>query len=126
MKILFISGSPRKGNSEFILTKIFDSIKTSSKELVLLRQLDIGRCQGCLYCEENSACCLQDDMQSLYEKMKEADIFIFAVPNYYDNVPGLFKDFIDRTNPFYDTSAIAGKKVVNIVIGGSTEENRRE
>ncbi|MFA5047710.1 MAG: flavodoxin family protein [Patescibacteria group bacterium] len=125
MKILLISGSPRKGNSEFILSKIFDSIKTPSKELVSLRKLKIKRCGGCLYCEENSVCHVQDDMQKIYEKMKEAEVFVLAVPNYYDNVPGLFKDFIDRLNPFYDTLSIAGKKVINIVTGGSSEEKSR-
>lgn len=35
-KILFISGSPRKGNTEFVLNKIYKAVK-GKKELILLR-----------------------------------------------------------------------------------------
>jgi multimeric flavodoxin WrbA len=55
--------------------------------------------------------------------MLNSDIIIVGTPNYCDNVSGLFKDFIDRTNPFYETDLLKGKKLINIVVGGGSKEN---
>lgn len=122
MKILLISASPRDGNTEIILKKIKDKLPGNG-ELILLRELDIKRCIGCLSCEKTKRCSLVDDMQSLYEKITGADVIIFGTPNYYDNVSGLAKDFIDRTNPLYGTGKLTGKKVISIIVGGGKIEN---
>lgn len=124
MKILLISGSPRKGNTEFILNKICKSIK-GEKELILLRNKNIKHCAGCLYCHEHKKCAIQDDMQEIYGKLQEADIIVLGTPNYYDNVSGLVKDFIDRQNPFYKTNKIKGKKFITIVVGGGKIKNSK-
>lgn len=125
MKTLLISGSPRKGNTEFILNKVYKALK-SKKELVLLRNNNIKHCVGCLHCDEHKKCAIQDDMQEIYDKMLEADVIIIGTPNYFDNVPGLMKDFIDRTNPFYETDKLKGKKLITIVIGGGKIKNSKK
>jgi multimeric flavodoxin WrbA len=124
-KILFISGSPRKGNTEFILRKICDSTH-GDKELILLRNKDIRRCSGCLYCDKHEQCAIQDDAPKINKKMLEADLIIIGTPNYFDNVPGLLKDFIDRTNPFYETDVLKGKKLITIVTGGGKIRNSKK
>lgn len=116
-KILIISGSPRRGNIEFILNKIFLSIKNKG-ELILLRNKNTRHCCGCLFCDKHKKCILKDDMQEILEKMRKADLIILGTPNYFDNVPGLLKDFIDRTNPLYETDELKGKKLITIVVGG--------
>jgi len=124
-KFLIISGSPRPGNTEFILKKIFAAIK-SEKELILLRELNINRCKGCLSCDKSKKCVQQDDMQAVYPKARAADVLIIGTPNYFNNVSGLLKDFIDRTVPFFyegEASALRGKKVFFIVVGGGEVEN---
>jgi multimeric flavodoxin WrbA len=124
MKTLIISGSPRKGNTEFILNKIYKSVQ-DEKELILLRNKNIKHCAGCLYCDEHKKCAIQDDMQDLYSKMQKADVIVLGTPNYFDNVPGLMKDFIDRTNPFYETDKLKGKKLITIVTGGGKIKNSK-
>jgi len=123
--ILIVSGSPRKGNTEFVLNKIFESLDTE-KELVLLREKNIEHCSGCLYCDKNKKCFIKDDMQEIYRKMLKADVLILGTPNYFDNVSGLMKDFMDRTNPFYETGLLKGKKVITIVVGGGDVENSKK
>lgn len=122
-KILLISGSPRCGNTEFILKEILKGLKTKTKELILLRQQKIKHCQGCLSCDQTKKCIIRDDMDYLYERMLWADIFVIGTSNYFDNVPGLLKDFIDRTNPFCETDKLKGKKLINIVVGGGETKN---
>lgn len=65
-------------------------------------------------------------MQELYIKMQEADLIVIGTPNYFDNVPGMVKDFIDRTNPFYETDKLKGKKLITIVVGGGKIKNSKK
>jgi len=124
MNTLFISGSPRSGNTEFILNRIYKETK-GQKELVLLRKLDIKHCAGCLHCETHKKCSISDDMQKFYEKLPKANLIVIGTPNYFDNVPGLLKDFIDRTNPLYDTGKLKSKKLIAIVTGGGKIKNSK-
>lgn len=123
-KVLLISGSPRKGNTDFILDKISESIK-DNKELILLKDKNINHCSGCLSCDKTNRCSIRDDMDELYKKILEADILVIGTPNYFDNVPGLLKNFIDRTNPFYETNKLKGKKLITIVVGGGEIKNSK-
>ena len=124
-KILIISGSPRKGNTEFVLNKIYKAAK-GEKELISLRNKNIKHCAGCLYCDEHKKCAIQDDTQEIHKKMLEADLIVIGTPNYFDNVPGMVKDFIDRTNPFYETDKLKGKKLITIVVGGGKIKNSKK
>lgn len=124
-KILLISGSPRKGNTDFILNKIFKDIK-AEKEIIFLREKSIRHCLGCLSCDKSNKCAVQDDMQEIYPKIMDADILVAGTPNYFDNVPGLMKDFIDRTNPFYETDILKDKKMISIVTGGGKIKNSKK
>ena len=62
-------------------------------------------------------------MRELCNDLLEYDVFIIGTPNYFDNVSGLMKDFIDRTNPLYETDMLKGKKIINIVVGGGEIKN---
>ncbi len=125
MKILAISGSPRKGNTEFALRTIVKEAnrKGAKTELILLRQKNIKHCTGCLYCDKTKKCQINDYMQKMYGKMNKADILIIGTPNYFDNIPGLLKDLIDRTNPYYETDRLKDKRVFIVVVGAGKIKN---
>lgn len=125
MKVLLICASPRKGNTEYILNRVYDSLDCE-KELVLLRNYHIENCTGCLLCHEKEKCHIKDDMSELIEKMIIADLIIFGIPNYFDNVTGLFKTFIDRCHPLYKSERLKGKDVRYIFIGGGSIEGTRK
>ena len=122
MTILVINGSPRKGCTDFMLDIVLKEIK-ADKELILLRNKDIKHCTGCLQGYKKKECAIKDDMQELNKKLSESNIIIIGTPNYFDSVPGLLKDFIDRTNPFYKTCALKGKKVYALAVGGMSKEH---
>jgi multimeric flavodoxin WrbA len=121
-QFLLISGSPRAGNTEFILKKIYEAL-IGEKELILLREKNIKQCCGCLCCNRTNKCGMQDDMQMIYEKIQQADVLVVGSPNYFDNISGLLKNFIDRSNPFYGTDLLKGKKIFFIVVGGGSVEH---
>jgi multimeric flavodoxin WrbA len=119
MKILLISASPRSGNCETILRKISKEVPG---ELILLKDKDIRHCTGCLACHTRPECIIDDDMKQILDKMRAADVLVIATPNYFANMTGLAKDFIDRTHPCYKPKTLKGKKVIFIMVGGSSVE----
>ncbi|MDD4332522.1 MAG: flavodoxin family protein [Patescibacteria group bacterium] len=121
-KILIISGSPRSGNTEFVLKEIFKKIDGAEKEIIFLRDKKIGICRGCLACHHRPVCAIKDDMNQVLDKMAEADILILGTPNYFDNVSGLMKNFIDRCHPFYREELLRGKKVFLVYVGGGEKQ----
>ncbi len=118
-KIVLISGSNRKGNTEYILKALNENLQNS--EVILLREQKIKFCKGCLSCHNKDNCIINDNMSKIIAKLQEAELIIFGVPNYFDNVSGIFKNFIDRLHPLYKSEKLKGKKVIFIYVGGGKE-----
>ncbi|MDH4213390.1 MAG: flavodoxin family protein [Candidatus Thorarchaeota archaeon] len=109
MFIVGISGSPKheKSNTRYLLTKAIDAAKDELSglaepiETVILNisEFDIRHCTGCDSCVRKLPCpqSEQDDMPKLEEKLRLADGIIIAAPSYFTSVPGVLKDFIDRS-----------------------------
>lgn len=121
MKILSVCGSPRKGNSEAIIWKLNELFvkKGMVNEILLLREKNIKRCDGCVeYCNKHFNCHKKDDMNEIYEKMKNADAYVFVCPNYFKMPPGIFKDFMDRASVLYTAKIdLSSKKAIVICVG---------
>ena len=121
MKVIGISGSPRKGNTEWMLNRLLERITENGAEaeLVLLRKIDIKLCRGCLSCEEGGknrkgVCKIQDDMNAIYPKLLKTDCIVFATPAYFELVSGLLKNFMDRTVAVWPR--LEGKSVAGIAV----------
>ncbi|MCP4544079.1 MAG: hypothetical protein GY832_43765 [Chloroflexi bacterium] len=105
MKILAINGSPRgaKGNTERILQPFLAGAREAGVEtkVVYLKGKKIEHCLGCFSCwtKTPGICVHKDDMPELLEKMRTADVMVFATPLYVYTVSGLMKDFMDRMIP---------------------------
>lgn len=125
--IVFISGSPRNGNTEFILHEIKNKLNKSSLEIefIKLRIKKIAPCYACNHCKKEGMCISQDDMPEIIEKIKKADIIVLGTPSYFYNVTGITKNFIDRFHPIYTDENISGKKFVSVYLGGDTCENTK-
>ena len=121
MKVIGICGSPRKGNTEWMLTKLLEEVAKAGveTEMILLRNRQVKGCDGCLSCEvggtqRKGACRIQDDMQIIYPKLAEADGFAFGTPVYFDMLSGLLKNFMDRTCPVWPMLEL--KPVVGVAV----------
>lgn len=102
LNVLGISGSPRKGNSEYLLQHAFNGCRDAGvkPEKVIsysFRGKKIGPCLACNRCiEEGGACVIEDDFDSLRELWLSADVIIYSMPVYHMSMPGQVKCFIDR------------------------------
>ncbi len=102
--VVIISASLRKGSNSEMLAKEFakGALEAGNKvETVSLREKSIGFCRGCLACLKLGKCVIGDDAVEIAEKMKNADVLVFATPVYYYSVSGQLKTMLDRANPLY-------------------------
>lgn len=122
-KTLLISGSPREGNTNFVLSQIKNKI--SNSELIRLRNENIKHCVGCLNCHKGD-CVIDDDMTRIYQKLADSGLVILGTPNYFDNISGLLKDFIDRTNPLHRPEVLRDKKLILVTVGGGKPDGTKK
>jgi multimeric flavodoxin WrbA len=121
MKIIGICGSPRKGNTEWMLQKLLEEVARSGieTELIRLREIEIKGCDGCLSCEaggqeRKGTCRIKDGMQQIYPKLLEADGLALGTPVYFELLSGLLKNFMDRTCPIWPK--LKGKPIVGVAV----------
>jgi multimeric flavodoxin WrbA len=125
MIVIGISGSPRKGNTEWMVGRVLEGAREAGAqtELVLPRKLNIELCRGCLRCEvgENNgrgACIIKDDMAPILGRMLAADAFVFGTPVYFYLLSALLKNFMDRTVPVWPL--LKGKRAAGIAVAEDT------
>ena len=108
MKALIIYGSPRhKKSASYHLGENFakgmERAGAEVDEIMLCKQ-KINHCIGCFTCwtKTPGKCIHKDDMADNLPKLQHADLIVYAVPLYIYTVPGLVKDFMDRSLPLYE------------------------
>jgi multimeric flavodoxin WrbA len=121
MKIVGICGSPRKGNSEWMLTTLCNELsrRGAAVETLLLRKMDVRMCRGCLSCEKGGKlrkgdCVIKDDMAVIYPKLITADAIVLATPGYMEMLSGLLKNFLDRTCAVWPR--LEGKRLAGLAV----------
>ena len=116
MRILLVGGSPRKGNSEWMLNQLAHDLSEQGAQVdvLLLRKTYVKQCVGCLKCEDRAGRCrLNDAMNNLYPTLVEADAIVMASPVYFEMISGLLKNFIDRTCPVW--TKLEGKTLAGLL-----------
>ena len=100
-RVLIIKGSPREqGNSATLAQQVAAGAETmgAQVEIIYLHGLDIQACDACDSCQgmPDLDCIIEDDMQLLYPKLREADAVLYASPIYWFTVSAQTKLFMDR------------------------------
>ncbi|MDO5826158.1 MAG: flavodoxin family protein [Methanosphaera sp.] len=121
LKVVGIVGSPREnGNTEYLVKKCLEYISHEDidVELITLHDKNISFCTGCDGCKKIGKCVIEDDMQMLTDKVKDADGVIMSSPVYFGDMTGLAKTFIDRLRPLRNIHAFKYKVCGAITTGG--------
>lgn len=112
-KVVIISSSMRKGNSDILCDEFHRGLIESNNTVnrINLREKNVKFCFGCSMCLERGECSIDDDMKAMLDIVKEADVIAFATPVYFGGISGQLKVFIDRLYPIY-TELKAKKAIV--------------
>lgn len=125
MKIVVITGSPRKKGNSFAMAEAF--IEEAERCGHTVRRFDaammkIGGCHACQTCfKTGKACSFDDDFNTIAPEILEADAVVFTTPVYWYSIPAQIKGVIDRIYSF----CVAGKDIAGKKCGLITcfEEN---
>lgn len=120
MKVLGISGSPRKdGNTATLVKLILDRCHKAGieTEFVSLAGKKILPCLGCEKCRETKWCIIEkDDWDKVIKKVLDCDVLVIGSPTYFFDVNGQTKNFIDRTFSLYHDRKLTGRKGVAVAV----------
>ena len=107
MKVVAINGSARmeKGYTAMMLTPFLEGMKKAGAqvELFYAKRLNVTACTGEFHCwnEKPGECYINDGMQLVYPKLRQADLLVLATPVYIP-LPGEMQNFINRLCPLIE------------------------
>ena len=123
MKVLGISGSPRKEKQSGVRQLVETVLEATNLDydLVSLRKMNISGCIACLGCVKDNVCKVEDDLQQLREKIVAADGFVIGAPNYYSGLNAITHALFERWFQFrhQEGDLLWGKLGVAVGVGGT-------
>lgn len=101
MKILVLNGSPHpNGNTAAMVSSFVEGASENGHEITVVNvgQKKIAGCIACEYCHTDNrrVCIQQDDMQSIYPVLDQAEMIVLASPIYYYGFTGQLQCAINR------------------------------
>ncbi|HHW07068.1 MAG TPA: flavodoxin family protein [Clostridia bacterium] len=98
-KVILLSGSPRaKGNTMLVLEACGEVIRQEGleAEIISLHNKQIRSCIACYRCGELGKCSLDDGLNEIMEKVKEAQGLIVGAPVYFGTARGDLMSALQR------------------------------
>ncbi|MBQ3472830.1 MAG: flavodoxin family protein [Methanobrevibacter sp.] len=124
MKIIGICGSPREGATEFLLKRALSDLEKEESfetQFITVKDKNISPCIHCNDCVESKGkCSISDDMDKIYEALRQADGIIMASPIHFGSISAQLKAVIDRCQAMImeDLDIFKNKVGISIVVGG--------
>ena len=123
MKVLMLNGSPRIDGNTTIALKEMENVFVSEGievEIIRVGNLAIRGCIACNYCAKNDKCGINDIVNEISEKFKNADALVVASPVYYASANGTLISCLDRLfySSHFDKRTKVGASVVVARRGG--------
>lgn len=134
MKVIAFLGSPRKnGNTELLLNSTINGIKEKGYDVMVfnLNLMNIMPCQNCGGCEKTGICIINDEMNNIYDAIREADRIILASPIFFFGLSAQAKIMIDRCQSFWCEKYLMkkaipegpyGRRGLLLLVGGMKKE----
>jgi multimeric flavodoxin WrbA len=97
--VLGILGSPHpNGNTATLLEAFLNGARDAGAEVVFVdaTKMVISGCRACNDCRDTGTCVVDDDMESVYEAIRRADVLVLATPLYFSGMSSQLKAVIDR------------------------------
>ena len=125
MKVLMLNGSPHlRGNTALALSemeKIFAENGIES-EIIQVGSKSVRGCMACGYCGEHGRCVMNDLVNEVADKFREADGLVVASPVYYASANGTLVSLLDRLffSASYDLRMKVGASLAVCRRGGAS------
>jgi multimeric flavodoxin WrbA len=116
MRVLGIAGSPRRGgNTDLLLAEVMKGAASRGAEVktIVLNDLKITPCQHCDACLKAGRCRLDDDMQTVYRELEQADRVVLASPVQFMGPTAQMKLMIDRCQALWARKYVLKRPPLN-------------
>lgn len=115
MKIVLITGSPRRNGNTFAMAEAFAKAAGAAGHEVVrfdAAMMNIDGCHACMTCyKTGKACSFDDDFNTIAPHILDAGAVVYAMPVYWYSIPAQIKGVIDRVfSLVVGGKDIAGKK----------------
>ena len=125
MKVLMLNGSPRREGNTAAALKEMETIFAAEGievETVHVGALEIRGCLNCGACDTLGKCAIDDIVNEIAEKLKEADGMVVGTPVYYGSVNGTLMSILSRLffSSAFDKTMKVGAGVVIARRGGAS------
>lgn len=123
-KVILLNASPRaNSNTKIVLEECAREIEKEGveAEIISLRGMRIQSCIACLKCVEKGNCVLNDGLDEIIDKIREADGFIPAAPVYFGTARGDIMAALQRIGKV----SRGGDKFLTWKVGGPIAVARR-
>lgn len=125
MKTLIFNGSPRKnGDTMALVNELINNLEGEYK-IIDAYKCNIKPCIDCRYCWENDGCCLNDEMQEVYNYIQECDNILIASPLYFSELTGQLLAVTSRLQTYFCARLFRNKMLIKnekrggvILVGG--------
>jgi len=114
MKVVGISGSPRRGgNTETLLREMLRGAEEAGAEtrLFILSRMNIAPCLHCDGCVAEGVCAVKDDMGLIYPEIESLDALVLASPIFFYGVTAQAKSMIDRCQAFWNRKYVLKRRI---------------
>ncbi|MBE5821817.1 MAG: flavodoxin family protein [Clostridiales bacterium] len=137
MKVVIISASPNEiGLTNSCVNVCLETLKQESieTEWICLNNCNLKRCEACGHrgwgiCLNEHRCKMDDDFNSLQEKIQEYDAYIIVSPVYFYEMSEVAKTFFDRLKrcqSFNEDSKLANKKMLCLACAGGSGDGTEQ
>ena len=125
MKMLLLNGSPHKnGTTNAALTEVARVLNEEGVETEILHvgNLGVRGCMGCYACMSLQKCVIDDEVNEVAEKLREADALVITSPIYYAAPNGTMISFLNRLfySSRFDKTMKVGAAITTARRGGIT------
>ena len=114
MKVIGISGSPRRGgNTETLLREVLRGAEEAGAEtrLFILSRMNISPCLHCDGCVAEGVCGVKDDVGVIYPEIASLDALVLASPIFFYGVTAQAKAMIDRCQAFWNRKYVLKRRI---------------
>ncbi len=129
MKIVVLTGSPRKNSNTNYMAERFIAGATEAGHEVFkfdCAHSDVSGCIGCNHCNMGGPCIYDDDFNQLRPIIIEADLVAFVSPMYYFGFSSQIKRVIDRFYAINSQIKGTSKKAVFMMAYADTSKSEAE
>ncbi|MBR6011918.1 MAG: flavodoxin family protein [Methanomicrobium sp.] len=122
--VIILNASPRKnGNTEILCKECADALESNGirTEIISFTGCEFTSCKACGYCGKHGKCAIDDGLNDIIDKIREASGLVVASPVYFGTARGDLMSAIQRISMV----SYGGDRFLSKMVGGPIVVGRR-